>query len=437
MQAEIDISIVCFQELSLEELYKILQLRQEVFVVEQNCPYLDADGNDALSFHLIGRIQGEIQAYLRIVPPGIKFYGPSLGRVITAMPVRGEGYGKAILMKALDFVAFNYPNQEVSISAQHRLTEYYQDLGFKEVGEIYLEDDIDHIKMVMLPKVLKSKTFTTRAKGNSVFFAMGGLFLGAMLIITSFIKDIDISALSWVAKIEDKVISRERFEQYLNSIDQARASGLIKNDHEKILERMIDEELLIRRAIDLGYLDNNPQVRSLLIQKMIENILSETDALEITNTELEIFYNSNQDFFLANPKLSMEVLKFSSYDLAHDAKQFLLAGEADLAMELADRKAISLPRGLLPATKTREYVGPTLTSIALNMESGSISDPIQIDEGFHLIILYEKSFDTPKPFQSIVDQVRAEFLKQKRDELLRDYLINLRKWYDVTKSTDL
>ena len=79
----------------------------------------------------------------------------------------------------------------------------------------------------------------------------------------------------------------------------------------------------------------------------------------------------------------------------------------------------------------------SLTSIALTMEPGTISDPVQMDAGFHLIILYEKSFDTPKPFKSIIDQVRAEFLKQKRDELLQEYLINLRKWYDITKSTDL
>ena len=437
MQAEIDISIVRFQNLSIDELYAILQLRQEVFIVEQDCPYLDADGNDASSFHLIGRIGGEIKAYLRIVPPGIKYKGPSLGRVITALSIREQGYGKAILLSALDFVAQKYPNQEVSISAQYRLIKYYQKLGFKEVGEIYLEDDIDHIKMTILPAVSKRRIFKTSYKKPSDYFAMGGLLLGALLIVTSFIEDIDISSMSWVAKIEDKVISRDRFEQYLDSIDQTRASGLLKTDPERILERMIDEELLIKRAIDLGYLDNNPQVRSLLIQKMIESILSETDTLEIDDTELEVFYNSNKDFFLANPKLSMEVLRFSSLDIALTSKKSLLEGNTQLAFEAADKSAIRLPKGLLPATKTREYVGPTLTSIALTMEPGTISDPVQMDAGFHLIILYEKSFDTPKPFKSIIDQVRAEFLKQKRDELLQEYLINLRKWYDITKSTDL
>jgi len=124
--------------------------------------------------HLIGRIGGEIKAYLRIVPPGIKYEGPSLGRVITATSIREQGYGKAILLSALDFVAQKYPNQEVSISAQYRLIKYYQKLGFKEVGEIYLEDDIDHIKMIMLPAVSKRKIFKTSYTQPADYFDMAG-----------------------------------------------------------------------------------------------------------------------------------------------------------------------------------------------------------------------------------------------------------------------
>lgn len=437
MHTHLDISFARFNDLTNDELYRIMQLRQEVFIVEQDCPYLDADGHDHLSFHLLGKIDGEIMAYLRVVPPGLRYEDPSIGRVITAIDVREKGYGKKILKEAIQFIAKKYPKKQISISAQHRLKEYYHQFGFVEEGEIYLEDDIDHIKMKLLPE--PSKTYF--AKHNLLrldkFFAFGGLFLGSILVLFSFIEELDFASIDWVAKIEDKTISRERFELYLDSIDESRSSGLLDADPEKILSRMIDEELLIRRAIDLGMLDNNPQVRSVLIQKMIESILSEINTLEVSNQELESFYRSNQEFFLANPKISLETLKFSNYELAQQSKQFLLEGKNDQALKLADNSAIRVPKGLLPATKVREYIGPTLTANALAMTPGTISNPIPISKSYHLIILFDKSFDTPKPFESIVEQVKTEFLKQKRDALLQEYLVNLRKWYDVTKSTDL
>ena len=104
--------------------------------------------------------------------------------------------------------------------------EYYHQFGFVEEGEIYLEDDIDHIKMKLLPE--PSKTYF--AKHNLLrldkFFAFGGLFLGSILVFFSFIEELDFASIDWVAKIEDKTISRERFELYLDSIDESRSSGL-------------------------------------------------------------------------------------------------------------------------------------------------------------------------------------------------------------------
>ncbi len=138
-----------FQELSLELLYRILALRQEVFVVEQNCPYLDADDKDQPGWHLCGfSAQNELVAYVRLLPAGISYPDyVSIGRVITAMSIRRRGAGHQLMEMAIDWAHEQWPGQPIKISAQCHLTAFYEALGFKSQGESYLEDDIPHIAM--------------------------------------------------------------------------------------------------------------------------------------------------------------------------------------------------------------------------------------------------------------------------------------------------
>jgi ElaA protein len=136
-----------FNELSLDDLYAILNLRQKVFVLEQDCPYLDADYSDQDAFHLLGYKDNDLIAYLRAFKPGIKYEGSSLGRIVTEINSRGLGVGKKIIKEGVKFLKKEYPDNEIIISAQHRLEDFYIDLGFTSRGEVYLEDDIDHIQM--------------------------------------------------------------------------------------------------------------------------------------------------------------------------------------------------------------------------------------------------------------------------------------------------
>ena len=136
-----------FNELSLDDLYAILNLRQKVFVLEQDCPYIDADYSDQDAFHLLGYKDNDLIAYLRAFKPGIKYEGSSLGRIVTEINSRGLGVGKKIIKEGVKFLKKEYPDNEIIISAQHRLENFYIDLGFTSRGEVYLEDDIDHIQM--------------------------------------------------------------------------------------------------------------------------------------------------------------------------------------------------------------------------------------------------------------------------------------------------
>lgn len=136
-----------YKDLSSDELYAILHLRQKVFVLEQDCPYIDADYSDQDAFHLLAYKDNDLIGYLRAFKPGIKYEGSSLGRIVTEINSRGLGVGKMITIEGVNFLRKEYSNYEIVISAQHRLQHFYIDLGFTPRGEVYLEDDIDHIQM--------------------------------------------------------------------------------------------------------------------------------------------------------------------------------------------------------------------------------------------------------------------------------------------------
>ena len=140
-----------YKDLSSDELYAILHLRQKVFVLEQDCPYIDADYSDQDAFHLLAYKDNDLIGYLRAFKPGIKYEGSSLGRIVTEINSRGLGVGKMITIEGVNFLRKEYSNYEIVISAQHRLQHFYIDLGFTPRGEVYLEDNIYHIQMYFIP----------------------------------------------------------------------------------------------------------------------------------------------------------------------------------------------------------------------------------------------------------------------------------------------
>ena len=138
-----------FSELTADELYDIFVLRQTVFVVEQNCAYLDADGWDRRSRHLYARAaSGLVIAYLRLVEPGVKYAEPSIGRVITHPSVRRTGLGRELMREGLRGAERYYPGAAIRIGAQRWAESFYSSLGFESVGPEYVEDDIPHVEML-------------------------------------------------------------------------------------------------------------------------------------------------------------------------------------------------------------------------------------------------------------------------------------------------
>lgn len=145
----IDWKCLPFEALSAAELYAIMRLRSEVFVVEQNCVYLDADNKDQSSYHLAGWLDGHLVAYCRLLPPELAFKEASIGRVISNPKFRRTGAGREMMPVAIQFTRSLFQTIPIRIGAQRYLEKFYQSFGFQPEGDEYLEDGIPHIEMIL------------------------------------------------------------------------------------------------------------------------------------------------------------------------------------------------------------------------------------------------------------------------------------------------
>ncbi|AWE07631.1 GNAT family N-acetyltransferase [Lysinibacillus sp. 2017] len=141
--------IKTFDQLTTTELYAILKERTQVFVVEQNCSYLEVDGKDLKSYHLYKEQNGEVIAYLRISPPGVSYTELSIGRVLVKKENRGQKLAQQMMTYALQFIHNELHETTVKIQAQEYLRDFYGSFGFEAISDVYLDDNIPHIDMLL------------------------------------------------------------------------------------------------------------------------------------------------------------------------------------------------------------------------------------------------------------------------------------------------
>ena len=146
------VEIKPFSELNLQELYALLRMRSEIFVVEQECIYLDLDGKDTDALHVLGWKGTELCGYCRVFRPGDYFKEASIGRVAVSSQFRGNGYGARLMEFTIQAIEKEMGDCPIAISAQAYLQRFYEELGFQPEGELYKEDGIPHIRMVLTPK---------------------------------------------------------------------------------------------------------------------------------------------------------------------------------------------------------------------------------------------------------------------------------------------
>jgi ElaA protein len=149
----LDWQIKHYTDLTLNEFHDIIALRLEAFVVEQNCAYLDLDGKDKKSYHLICRNgKGDVVATARILPPGISYKDASIGRVVIKDEIRGFGIGHDLMDRCIAFSKTEFGDSPIRISAQKHLENYYEKHGFSSTGKEYMEDEIPHVEMLLESK---------------------------------------------------------------------------------------------------------------------------------------------------------------------------------------------------------------------------------------------------------------------------------------------
>jgi len=269
-----------------------------------------------------------------------------------------------------------------------------------------------------------------------------GLVIGIFLASLTIVEKNNISDQNWAAKIEDRLIPYERYEMQLEGLANDKRSPLTNEDREYVLERMIEEELLIKRAIDLGMLENNPMARGTIVQQMIKNIIAEGSRIEPEEKELIEFFEENIGFFTKANRLRVRQIYFSKVDFgdkvleeARNAFTRLLEGETfDQVALSGSNSALKVPDTLMNLSKVREYIGPSLMREAQLLKPGQFSEPMKVSGGYKIIYLVDRE-DAPKPeYYNIRSSVLSEFSKRRDDQSLRTYLDNLKKWYDVSRN---
>ena len=269
-----------------------------------------------------------------------------------------------------------------------------------------------------------------------------GLIIGILLATFTIVEKNNISDQNWAAKIEDRLIPFERYEMQLEGLANDKRSPLTNEDREYVLERMIEEELLIKRAIDLGMLENNPMARGTIVQQMIKNIIAEGSRIEPEEKELIEFFEENIGFFTKANRLRVRQIYFSKVDFgdkvleeARNAFTRLLEGETfDQVALSGSNSALRVPDTLMNLSKVREYIGPSLMREAQLLKPGKFSEPKKVSGGFKIIYLVDREDAAQPEYSNVRGAVLSEFTKRRDDQSLRTYLDNLKKWYDVSRN---
>jgi len=273
-----------------------------------------------------------------------------------------------------------------------------------------------------------------------------GILLGIFLASASLIKRVNFEITEdWVANIEGVKITREKYLLQLEGLRTDKRSPLSKEDRQYVLERMIEEELLIKRALDMGMLRTNPMARGTVVQQMINQIISENDMVDISEEELKEFLKQNVGFFTNADRLRVKQIYFSdsedkdvtSLQKAKQTFDMLISGSTfEEVASNGTQTALQIPDTLMTLSKVREYLGPSLMLIAEKLEPGEFTLPKRVSGGYKIIYLVNKENSSPPEFLAIKNQVISEFRKRRDDQSLRNYLEDLKNWYDISRKLD-
>ena len=288
-------------------------------------------------------------------------------------------------------------------------------------------------------------TVNPPARRSALLLLAAGATLGVILAATGLV-DVKRQGSSLpggaAARVNGELIRSEDYERMLAGVAQDRRDDVDTAQRRHVLDRLIDEELLVQRGVELGLPRRDRKVRADLTTAVIASIVADTEDIQPTSAQLQAFYDENRSFFTRPGRLRVrqvfiqagpDVDDAAARARAADASRRWRAGEAFAAVREADGdpEVSPLPDALLPAEKLIDYLGPTVLKAALTLAAGEVSDPVRSGMGYHVLQVVERQPDVTPPLAEIESQVTAEFRRRAGDQALRAYLDDLRTRADV------
>lgn len=273
---------------------------------------------------------------------------------------------------------------------------------------------------------------------------VGGALLGAMLAAAGLTTSGGGGALppDVVAMVNQAPIRTEDYVRMCEAVAADRRAPLEATDRQRVLDRLIEEELLVQRGLTLDLPRLDRRVRADLTQTVIDGIAGEANARQPSEEELRTFYDAHRDLFAGPGRLRVRQVFIrvtapsdpAALARADQAAQRLRAGEAIDAVQasLGDSPLAALPDAPLPPSKLRDYLGPTALRTALDLDVGEVSDPVRSGTGYHVLQVVERQADSAPALEDVRPQVTAELHRQAGEQALRDYLDELRAGAAVT-----
>ena len=259
-------------------------------------------------------------------------------------------------------------------------------------------------------------------------------FLSLFVSLNSVIFETNFQLDQAIARVGEKEISRQRFEEIINVLDDQSNLELTLEKKNLIRERLIDEELLIQRAIELDLVRNDPLVKGNLIQTMFQYIINSNELAEPSEAELREYFSKEKNYFSSGKRYKLKNYTFRNLSDAETARNFLNQSNLESFIKLVETEnAIDLPNVFLTPQKIRDYLGPKVLEELPSLEKGGFSNIFEINQVPSIVICIDILLDNNPKFEEIIEQIKNKFIRDREDSLVKEYIENLRNFYEIEK----
>ena len=261
-----------------------------------------------------------------------------------------------------------------------------------------------------------------------VFFVSLFISLNSVIFETNFQLD------QAIARVGEKEISRQKFEEIIKVLDDQSKSELTLEKKNLIRERLIDEELLIQRAIELDLVRNDSLVKGNVIQTMFQYIINSNELAEPSEAELREYFSKEKNYFSSGKRFKLKNYTFRNLNDAETARNSLNQGNLESFLKLVETEnSIDLPNVFLTPQKIRDYLGPKALEELPSLEKGGFSNIFEINKVPSIVICIDVLLDNNPKFEEIIEQIKNKFIRDREDILVKEYIENLRNFYEIEK----